>query len=313
MRFLVAATLTLASMVTRASALNDTETTCPMLCQNEAPCLEGANTYEGHPTKSNGSPLDFLVETNREDHYCDCPDNFTGIRCGRAFVECEGTGHYCYHGGTCIQSLSGDAIPDDELFCDCSDASHDDISYVGKYCEQQGAQACDQDGEFFCLNGATCKDDFETKQRPCECLDGYRGLHCEFETDSVPECDLRCENSGLCELGIKDYETALYTEFWATDEGYMHCTCADGFFGNQCEVGGEKCGPAHCFNGAACLETISMADVTTYSCDCLTAANTESSFAGDYCQSESTSFCTKTVNQNGHLFCTNGGTCGLEG
>jgi hypothetical protein len=75
----------------------------------------------------------------------------------------------------------------------------------------------------------------------------------------------------------------------------------------------QTCGPAHCFNGAACLETIDTAGNTTYSCDCRTASNAENSlFAGDYCQSESTSFCSEKANDaNGwppRLFCTNGGT-----
>lgn len=312
MKFLVAAatTLCLAAMTMAPLASAQTEApTCPMTCLNESPCVEGEDAYAGHPQKSNGSPLDFLEETSREGYYCDCPDNFTGIRCGRTYVECAGTGHYCYHGGTCLENLSGDPIPDDQLFCNCADASHGDISYVGKYCEQEGVQPCDEYGEFFCLNGSTCKEDFETKLRPCECLDGYRGPHCEFEDGSVPRCDLECEHDGECQLGIKDYDTALYTEFWKTDGGYMHCTCEQGYFGDRCEVEGEPCGTAHCFNGASCLETINIAGDTTYACDCRTAFNAEGSFAGDYCQAESTSFCTKTANANGHLFCTNGGAC----
>ena len=301
--------------------LASAETDCPIDCQNAAPCVQGENEngFAGHPLKSNGSPLDFLEETSRENsagekYFCDCPDTFTGIRCGRDYLECADTGHYCYHGGKCLDNLTGDPIPDDQLFCDCSDASHNSIAYVGKYCEQEGAQACDADGEYFCLNGGTCKDDFQNKRRPCECPTGYRGPHCEFEQGSVPACDLDCQGVGECQLGIKDYDTALYTEFWVTEGGYMHCTCPEGYFGNQCEIEGQTCGPAHCFNGAACLTTIDMKGVTSYSCDCRTATNADDSkFAGDYCQSESTSFCSeKTNDANGLLFCTNGGTCGDE-
>ena len=244
MRFLLAATtFCLASMMMAplASAQNET-TTCPIECQNEAPCVQGEdeNAYAGHPQKSDGSPFAFMIE-ERDNWYCDCPDNFVGVRCGRSFVECAGTGHFCYHGGRCLENLTGVPIPDDQLFCDCADASHNSIAYVGKYCEQQGAQACDQDEEYFCLNGGVCKDDLESHLKPCECPEGYRGPHCEFEQGSVPACDLDCNGVGECQLGIKDYDTALYTEFWATDGGYnMHCTCCPvGYFGNQCEMEGK--------------------------------------------------------------------------
>jgi hypothetical protein len=48
-----------------------------------------------------------------------------------------------------------------------------------------GALPCDEDEEYFCLNGGTCKEDLESKPRPCECPDGYRGPHCEVEQGSV--------------------------------------------------------------------------------------------------------------------------------
>lgn len=53
-----------------------------------------------------------------------------------------------------------------------------------------------------------------------------------------------------------------------------------------------------------------MSDGTTRNfCDCTTANAGEKSFAGLRCEAESTSFCTKMPNHNGHAFCVNGGSC----
>jgi hypothetical protein len=57
------------------------------------------------------------------------------------------------------------------------------------------------------------------------------------------------------------------------------------------------------------LQTLNNQGETEFHCDCLKADSNEASYAGQYCQSESTTFCTKEADHNGHLFCTNGGTC----
>ena len=44
-------------------------------------------------------------------------------------------------------------------------------------------------------------------------------------------------------------------------------------------------------------------------CDCTTATIGDKTYAGRYCQFESTVFCTDEQTENGKLFCVNGGTC----
>lgn len=64
------------------------------------------------------------------------------------------------------------------------------------------------------------------------------------------------------------------------------------------------------------LTSIDPDGITRHQCDCSTAETVNSNYAGRFCQYESTSFCTKEENQNGRLFCVNGGTCkgdGFEG
>ena len=307
---------------------------CPISCQNDAVCREGQQTYVDHPKQSDGQPFSFHRVTAVNGHYCDCPANWTGIRCGREYEVCppgpSGKQHFCYHGGSCLGGME-DSIADDLQFCDCSKAAHNGTPMRGKYCELEASNDKDGDGEddpidpnsdevpvvfcdpntkqFFCYNGGTCKDGFMKRARYCDCQEGHRGPHCEFEHGHVPECDLKCENSGECRLGIKEYDEELLEGFWDNHENYMTCDCPDGYFGNKCEKEGVPCGDKTCFNGAACEQALNVNGETAFVCDCRTADTDTISFAGDFCQSESTSFCTKTPGANGHLFCANGGTC----
>jgi hypothetical protein len=283
--------------------------TCPLNCQDDAPCVKGDADWSDQPKDAFDRPFAFHADTNRDGWYCECPDDYTGVRCGREFQKCEGNEHFCYHGGQCIEGLD-ESVNATELFCDCNNAQHDGIPYVGKWCEVEAGLPCAPDSEVFCSNGGTCKDGFETKTHPCDCPDGYRGKHCEFDTGHVPECDLACENQGQCQLGIKDYDTAEYGDYWAKHDGnFQYCDCSDEFFGVKCETAGEECGSARCFNGATCLQTMVADGTNTFACDCNAANNDEDSYGGEYCQAESTTFCTKNGDTNGHLFCTNGGTC----
>lgn len=302
---LIISTLLVAGVATTANAQADS---CPLTCEHGTVCELGSSDFSAHPKDINDQPFFFHRDVTREGWHCVCPDNFTGLRCARPYVECEGTGHFCYHGGKCIDGLD-DMVNPNHLFCDCSDADYGGHPYAGKYCEVEIIE-CDEEEGSFCANRGECRPGFEDAPHPCSCGEGYRGNHCEFDLGFVPDCDLDCENGGACNLGIKDYDTAVYNAFWATHDGnFQFCECPEGYFGNECQVEGEKCGDSHCFNGAACLQTLDSDGKTTYQCDCRAANDNEKSYGGEYCQAESTTFCTKNPDHNGHLFCVNGGTC----
>jgi len=130
----------------------------------------------------------------------------------------------------------------------------------------------------------------------------------------IPECTLQCANSGSCQLGIKNYKVAEfgYQNFWKNSTiDFMHCVCPEGFFGLTCEVESKECGEHHCFNGGTCvtIKTEVEGGVVDRHCDCTTAKTNESSYAGRFCQYESSNFCDKTLGPNGLEFCVNGGTC----
>jgi hypothetical protein len=154
-------------------------------------------------------------------------------------------------------------------------------------------------------------DGFETKAHPCQCERGHRGPHCEFDEGFVPECDLECANAGQCSLGIKSYDEALLSEFWALHDGnFMYCSCPEGWYGPTCEIEGKACGSnMTCFNGAGCLETLHSDGQIKFTCDCSVANTDETSFSGEFCENSATTYCTKNEDQNGKLFCVNGGTC----
>ncbi len=283
---------------------------CSINCHPGASCVPGDADFSEHPTDINGVPFSFLQELSKDGWHCNCTSGMTGIRCNRPYQDC-GNGHFCYHGGKCIEGIE-DKVDADLLFCDCNDAEHIGVPYVGKHCEVEGATECG-DTEIFCTNRGTCADGFETKTHPCECRSGHRGPHCEFDTGFVPDCTLQCENAGTCTLGIKDYDTAIQEEFWALHDGnFMFCECPEGWFGLKCEVQGTKCGEKTCFNGAACLQTEHSDGDVEFTCDCSTAQTNTASYAGEFCENESSAFCTKNENQNGQVFCVNGGVCKEE-
>jgi hypothetical protein len=271
------------------------------------PCKEGDADYSFMPTDPFGEVFPFLLDTNRDGWYCVCPDNLTGIRCERAYEKCEGTDHFCYHGGTCIEGLNKN-VSSSELFCDCTNAQHNAIPYRGKFCETE-LERCANDSEIFCANNGQCKDDFASKLRPCDCPGAFRGPHCEFDDGHVPACKLVCENDGVCSRGIKKYSTALYNDFFANHDGqFQFCSCEDGFYGLKCEAEAKTCGDAQCFHGGSCVQTENSKNQTIYACDCNNAKAGGISYAGQYCQSPATKNCGDN-DANGQLFCTNDGEC----
>ncbi|KAL3917335.1 MAG: hypothetical protein SGARI_007741, partial [Bacillariaceae sp.] len=225
------ALLVLAASPSLTSAQGDgsAASSCPLDCINGGICEVGAADYSNQPTESNGTPFSFLEQTSREGWFCNCPETWTGIRCGRQYQICpvnDGDDlHVCYRGGTCLEGMESNAdVASNQRFCDCTMAEHNGVPYFGKYCEIRGAEQCTHGSDIFCTAGGSCVDGFEDKAHPCDCPTGHRGPHCEFLRGEVPDCDLECQNEGECTLGLRTFEEAEYQNLWATHDGrYQYC------------------------------------------------------------------------------------------
>jgi len=158
----------------------------------------------------------------------------------------------------------------------------------------------------FCMNDGTCKPTYqETPRDPCNCPDGLTGPHCEFEEGQVPECTLNCFNGGECQAGIQSYRQTVFL----SNQDLQYCVCKEGYYGLLCEIEARPCGEQHCFNGGSCVVTQREDGTVQEYCDCTVASGNETAYAGRYCQSQSTSFCSRFPDHNGQSFCTNGGSC----
>ena len=292
---------------------DDGDLFCPFPCFHGSQCAWGAADFSDHP-HPNGEPLDIHVEDSRLGKHCECTEGFTGLRCAKKYKSCNDGQHFCYHGGECISGLE-DQFGNEQLFCDCTNAVDEHgVRFIGKYCEVPTEQPCNLDRSVFCVNGGYCKDDFEdATHRPCRCGPDHDGPHCEFLKGSVPDCDLQCSNGGHCRLGLRTFSDGDASLGWTNSSNYQYCECPPGFYGLQCEIASSKCGEHHCFNGGTCVHKRGANGVVKSHCDC-NSANTHSvSYAGRYCQYESSVFCDKNSLQNGQLFCVNDGMCKSEG
>ncbi|CAJ1892957.1 unnamed protein product [Cylindrotheca closterium] len=277
--------------------------------RNDIPCVEGEADFSVFPTDINGQAFPFLRNTIQSGSHCVCPEGKTGLRCARSYETCEGNDHVCFHGGKCIPGLNA-TVEDSKLFCDCSNAFHNGLPYRGKFCEVE-LEECAADSDIYCANNGNCKDDFESKLRPCDCPYKMRGAHCEFDDGHVPECKLECDNGGVCARGVKSYENAMYDDFWAQHDGnFQYCACQRGFYGTRCEAQATDCGDGQCFHGGKCIQTLNGRNKTIFACDCAEATKDGLKYAGQFCQSPSTQTCEQGEdNGNGQLFCTNNGKC----
>lgn len=285
--------------------------TCPLDCKGDGQCVLGNADFTQFTTTENSMP--YLKDLNNGGYFCQCPVGRTGLTCEREYESCGDGTHFCFHGGSCLSGIK-DVYGNEQHYCDCGDAEFDGKSFAGKFCEAEAVDMCGSDSEYgnvFCTNGGVCRNNWlDNLDQPCICQNGFDGPHCEYRAGERPGCDLQCLNGGACRIGSKEYPpNQAYREFWDTHDDNRYCVCPEGFFGLQCEIEGQTCGDEHCFNGATCV-TRNMSDGSVRNfCDCTTADARGSSYAGLRCEAESTSFCTKMGDHNGHQFCVNGGSC----
>lgn len=164
----------------------------------------------------------------------------------------------------------------------------------------------------FCANYGVCKPDYaDHPEQPCECPAGYAGPHCEYKQDEVPACNLNCQNNGICMVGATSWEQLLDVRFMTSKKlDHQYCLCREGFHGNLCEQEAEPCGADNfCYNGGNCVVIQKRDGTTSYNCDCTTAGDSKTAFAGEFCEYQASTFCAEGMDQNGRHFCVNGGTC----
>ena len=289
---------------TTATARASTST-CPINCKNGGQCTEGRLGL----TAAAGSPftLGIFEEEGPLEFHCECTDDFTGLLCEKPFISCNDGNHGCLHGGECLPSFL-DKNGLEQYYCECANAVFEEKRYAGKFCQAQAVETC-QEGTspIYCVNGS-CKAQFEaTPTTPCNCNDGWEGPSCEYASGEAPNCDLDC-NTGKCHIGKKEY--SLQTNmFVPSDEDHQYCVCPKGFQGPHCEIEGAQCGNEHCFNGGTCLVKELSSGKNEHFCDCSTAFTDDLAYAGEFCEHESSAFCTRLPDHNGQSFCVNGGTC----
>ena len=100
-----------------------------------------------------------------------------------------------------------------------------DERYGSFHCEQN-ATSCDDD--VTCLHGAPCVD--QTDGFECQCDAPFTGTLCELK-----ECqDSLCQNGGRCQNPYRG------------QYGQFSCACADGFYGERCELQHGHCSALSC-------------------------------------------------------------------
>ncbi|KAL7568590.1 hypothetical protein ACA910_002701 [Epithemia clementina (nom. ined.)] len=284
--------------------------TCPLHCRNGGICIKQRTT------RTEENPL----SVEKDDEWqCLCPEGYAGIFCQVLYdsttsswsssssrrqlqTQCEGL--TCLNGGSCA---AGHNYNIEGAVCDCTSAvevlgtsqPYQFKRFVGPVCEIEvlSDEYCGNNTRYnntryqFCVNGGTCRtkaQDFT--DRPCSCVHGYTGRHCEYEATEVrSDCPLTCSGAGTCQHGInsqakKGANKVLGLQY-AGSSNFMHCICEDGYAGINCEYDYIKCPDGtneYCFHGSTCLAGVDI-------CEC----ESEGGFklAGDYCEFKASDHC----------------------
>jgi hypothetical protein len=268
---------------------------CTLDCQNGSQCVLGEPPEDSHVHAY------WMDAADQERYqYCDCVGDFGGKFCEAASVDCGA--FTCLNGGKCTDQDGG--LMADR--CNCLEADDVGVYYDGLYCQFASTSICFEDDteSYFCMNDGRCQSDHT---QGCICAGVYTGFSCELVRGE--DCDLNCQNSGVCTLGEPPEDSHLHAYWKDADlqENYQYCKCQGEFSGQFCESQFEDCGDFTCLNGGQC----NSVDGTAMDgrCNCIEAFDdfTDTYFEGKFCQYPSTSVCYEDDVES--YFCANGGTC----
>lgn len=159
-------------------------------CENQGVCEEGTTSYDflagfRGVAESGVSLWPFAVE-HVQNHHCQCPDRYTGVRCEVEFVTCGDREHTCFHGARCLETMD-DLNEQAETVYSCNCETIDTASlthYAGNFCEHPASSVCDNGvHRSFCVNDGVCLDsmDEHVREHPgCDCPEAWTGPHCEY-------------------------------------------------------------------------------------------------------------------------------------
>ncbi len=200
-------------------------------------------------------------------YLCLCTDGYTGDDCNAEINECND--NPCYNSGVCTDEFNG-------YTCNCTGTL-----YTGPTCNIPRNMTCEVHG---CQYGGECEYSNISKKHVCTCEAGYIGEFCSYVYKPCPNgsCDsagtLECIQNSTDDIVCvckPDYSgpscvinvwnscehNECYNNGTCADDnnGTFRCTCLDGFYGRNCEVGirqGECEGGLGCMNDGECIRVV---------------------------------------------------------
>ncbi len=289
-----------------------------------------------------------IHEESSTEFNCDCTtagdrfgNRFAGDYCqevSSAFCDENNDSLFCTNGGSCDRDPTKPCqCPEGFAGHKCEYDTRPSVKEnINNVVDDDGSSPYDSErcGEIFCLNDSVCtsrdivlEDGTLGVEDICDCTTAHKpalyqafaGDACQYKSTSVcassGDQEIRfCVNGGVCDSN-------------SSNDSY--CSCPIGWAGLHCEIHTTEhktnqdptCGDTVCYNGGTCIETrVKVPDLnggTTssieYYCDCATAFNDKSLYAGKSCEYKSTGICALPENEGGSLqgtfFCTNHGSC----
>lgn len=173
---------------------------CNLHCFNGGECRHGKGKFGSYAgMQEDGEEMPWEEAANEKvtstSMFCGCPIGYTGLQCEIKVKVCGEDGvdsHTCFSGAECAKERSGFGETYFRCECDVANSYMDQNEYASRYCEHIATTFCGGEqhkgnGErsgSYCTNGGKCKAKASSDQKHvgCECLEGFEGDHCQFNT-----------------------------------------------------------------------------------------------------------------------------------